>query len=41
LSKRKALRAEAASMPSIKVTSADLATVHRIADGTLSPLTGP
>ena len=28
-------------MPKIKVTEADLATVHRLADGTLSPLTGP
>lgn len=28
-------------MPKFQVTSADLATVHRIADGTLSPLTGP
>ena len=41
LSRRKALQAEAAAMPKISVTSADLATVHRIADGTLSPLTGP
>lgn len=41
LSKRKALLAEAASMPKIAVTEADLATVHRLADGTLSPLTGP
>ncbi|MEQ1504591.1 MAG: sulfate adenylyltransferase [Myxococcota bacterium] len=41
LSRRKALQSEAAAMPKIQVTSADLATVHRIADGTLSPLTGP
>ncbi|MCB9664730.1 MAG: sulfate adenylyltransferase [Alphaproteobacteria bacterium] len=41
LSRRKALAAEATSWPSIEVTEADLATVHRIADGTLSPLTGP
>src|SRR5690606_30213147 len=38
---RKALLAEAAAMPKIAVTEADLATVHRLADGTLSPLTGP
>ncbi|MCA9488356.1 MAG: hypothetical protein KC621_00475, partial [Myxococcales bacterium] len=41
LSRRKSLMAEAGGMPKIQVTSADLATVHRIADGTLSPLTGP
>lgn len=41
LSRRKALQSEAASMPKIAVTSADLATVYRIADGTLSPLVGP
>lgn len=41
LSRRKALANEAAAMPKIQVTAADLATVHRIADGTLSPLTGP
>ena len=41
LSERKALQAEAASYPKVRVTSADLATVYRIADGTLSPLTGP
>ena len=41
LSRRKALIKEAARMPSFQVTEADLATVHRIADGTLSPLTGP
>jgi sulfate adenylyltransferase len=40
LSQKKALLAEAAGLPSIEVTSADLATVNRIADGTLSPLTG-
>jgi sulfate adenylyltransferase len=40
LTRRKALLAESASMPSIAVTKADLATVYRIADGTLSPLTG-
>jgi sulfate adenylyltransferase len=41
LSRRKALIAEAASMPKIRVTDADLATVYRLGDGTLSPLTGP
>jgi sulfate adenylyltransferase len=41
LSRRNALVGEAASMPKIQVTAADLSTVHRIADGTLSPLTGP
>lgn len=41
LSRRKAVEAEAAGWPRIRVTAADLATVHRIADGTLSPLEGP
>jgi sulfate adenylyltransferase len=41
LSRRKALLEEAANLPKIAVTDADLATVHRLADGTLSPLTGP
>jgi len=41
LSRRRALLAEAAAMPKIAVTTADLATVYRFADGTLSPLTGP
>lgn len=41
LSRRKALLAEAADMPKIRVTDADLATVYRLGDGTLSPLTGP
>jgi sulfate adenylyltransferase len=41
LSQRKALLAEAANWPTIQITSADLATVYRIADGTLSPMTGP
>lgn len=39
-SKRKALHHEAAQMPKIAVTDADLSTVYRIADGTLSPLLG-
>ena len=33
--------AEAERLPSIRVTAADLSTVHRIADGALSPLIGP
>lgn len=41
LSRRKSLLAEAGDMPSIQVNEADLATVQRLADGTLSPLTGP
>lgn len=41
LSARKALLAEAETLPSVVVTKADLSTVYRIADGTLSPLTGP
>ena len=41
LSGRKALREEAAPLPSVEVSRADLSTVHRIADGTLSPLAGP
>lgn len=40
LAARKSMLAEAATMPSISVTRGDLATVYRIADGTLSPLTG-
>jgi sulfate adenylyltransferase len=40
-SKRKALLAEAADMPKIQVTDADLSAVYRFADGTLSPLNGP
>ncbi len=39
-SKKAALVAEAAGMPRISVTDADLSVVYRIADGTLSPLTG-
>ena len=38
---RAAFLAEAAKLGSIRVTSADLATVYRLADGALSPLTGP
>jgi sulfate adenylyltransferase len=36
-----AFLAEAAGLPSVRVTAADLSTVYRIADGALSPLTGP
>ena len=32
---------EAASLPQVPVSSADLSTVYRFGDGTLSPLTGP
>ena len=32
---------EAAGLASIRVSAADLSTVHRLADGALSPLTGP
>ncbi|MCB9679996.1 MAG: sulfate adenylyltransferase [Alphaproteobacteria bacterium] len=41
LSQKKGLLAEAAGLPTVALTEADLATVHRIADGTLSPLVGP
>ena len=37
----KALSAEAASLPQVPVSAADVSTVYRIADGTLSPLGGP
>jgi sulfate adenylyltransferase len=40
LSERSKLVAEAAKLPSIALTRADLSTVHRLADGTLSPLEG-
>lgn len=36
-----AFKAEAAKLPKVPVSAADLSTVYRIADGTLSPLTGP
>ncbi|MEZ4330721.1 MAG: sulfate adenylyltransferase [Myxococcota bacterium] len=36
-----AFLSEAAALPAIRVTAADLSTVHRLADGALSPLTGP
>lgn len=41
LNQRTAFLAEAEALPAIRVTAADLSTVHRIADGALSPLTGP
>ena len=41
LSERKALAAEAAKLPSLRVSRADLATLYRIGDGGLSPLEGP
>jgi sulfate adenylyltransferase len=41
LSERAKLLREAESLPSLRVTRAELSTVHRIADGALSPLTGP
>ena len=41
LSQRKRFLAEAAKLPSLRVTAADLSTVHRLADGALSPLEGP
>lgn len=41
LSQRAAFLDEAAKLPAIGVTNADLSTVYRISDGALSPLTGP
>lgn len=41
LSRRKQFLAEAAELPRIDVNRADLSTIYRIADGTLSPLIGP
>jgi sulfate adenylyltransferase len=41
LSRRKQFLSEAAELPRIEMSRADLATVYRIADGTLSPLQGP
>src|SRR5512139_3254090 len=41
LSRRKQFLAEAGPLPRIELSRADLSTVYRIADGTLSPLTGP
>ncbi len=39
--RKSAFLAEADGMASIRVSAADLSTIHRLADGTLSPLTGP
>jgi sulfate adenylyltransferase len=41
LSERRRFLAEAEKLPRLRVTKADLSTLHRIADGTLSPLEGP
>ena len=41
LSERKKFLAEAARLPKLRVSKADVSTLHRIADGTLSPLEGP
>lgn len=41
LSRRRQFLSEAATLPRIEMSRADLATVYRIADGTLSPLEGP
>lgn len=40
ISRRKQFLQEAAGFPRIELSSGDLSTVYRIADGTLSPLTG-
>jgi sulfate adenylyltransferase len=40
LSRRTQFLAEAGGLPRVEVSRADLSTVYRIADGTLSPLTG-
>ena len=41
LSQRKAFLKEAEGLQSVRVSNADLSTVHRIADGALSPMKGP
>src|SRR5438552_1506674 len=41
LSRRKQFLTEAVQLPRIEVNRADVSTIYRIADGTLSPLTGP
>ena len=41
LKERKAFLAEAEALPILRVNAADLSTVHRLADGALSPLEGP
>jgi sulfate adenylyltransferase len=41
LNRRADFLAEAADLPTLRVTNADLSTVYRVADGALSPLEGP
>jgi sulfate adenylyltransferase len=41
LNERREFLAEAASLPTLRVSGADLSTVYRLSDGALSPLTGP
>ena len=41
LSSRSRLLQEAEKLPPLRVNRADLSTLHRIADGALSPLEGP
>lgn len=41
LNRRSAFLEEAAPLPTLRVTNADLSTVYRLGDGGLSPLTGP
>jgi sulfate adenylyltransferase len=41
LSRRRQFLSEAAALPRVEMSRADLATIYRIADGTLSPLEGP
>jgi sulfate adenylyltransferase len=41
LKQRSGFLEEAKNLPALAVTRADLSTIHRIADGTLSPLIGP
>lgn len=41
ISRRKQFLAEAAALPRVELTRADVSTLYRIADGTLSPLSGP
>ena len=40
-SEPQSLHAQAANLPKLPVSWADLSTIYRIADGTLSPLIGP
>jgi sulfate adenylyltransferase len=41
ISQRTAFLKEASELPSVEITAADLSTVYRISDGTLSPIEGP